>query len=320
MRKIALLTSGGDCPGMNACIYNVVKCASLNNIEVIGFYHGYKGVLEKNYTRLTVDLVESFQDIGGTMLKSSRCMEFYEDSGVKKAADNIKELDIEALIVIGGDGSFKGGLELTKHGINIIGIPATIDNDIFYTDYTMGFDTAVSNAVTAIKSIQETMASHGRVSIIEVMGRHCGDIALNAAVTSNADIVLLPEVPFTYEEVVEKVNEMLKRGNTCPSIIISENQTDLKALASFVAEKTKKETKTAVLGYIQRGGTPTVADKMLAVRLSVGAVKCVLDGVYNVAMGVKSNKMICVPIEEATKSGSDFDYDLYNLFSLLNDI
>jgi len=163
MRKIALLTSGGDCPGMNACIYNVVKCASLNQIEVIGFYHGYKGVLEKTYTRLTVGVVESFQDIGGTMLKSSRCMEFYQEEGVKKAAENLKDLGIETLIVIGGDGSFKGALALTKYGIKVIGIPATIDNDIFYTDYTMGFDTAVSNASHAIKSIQETMASHERV-------------------------------------------------------------------------------------------------------------------------------------------------------------
>lgn len=320
MRKIALLTSGGDCPGMNACIYNVVKCATLNKIEVIGFKHGYKGVLEEDYIILNVGLVESFQDIGGTMLKSSRCMEFYKEDGVIKAANNLKKLDIEALIVIGGDGSFKGAYALTKYGINVVGIPATIDNDIFYTQYTMGFDTAVSNAVNAIKCIQETMASHERISIIEVMGRHCGDIALNAAVATSADLVLLPEVPFTYDEVVEKINEMLKRGNTCPSIIISENQTDLKALAKYIEDRTNKETKTAVLSYIQRGGSPTVADKMLAVRLSVGAVKSILDGVYNVAIGIKSDSTIVVPIEEATKAGSDFNYDLYNLFAMLNDI
>lgn len=319
MERIAVITSGGDSQGMNTCLYNLVKCAIINNIEIVGFMRGYQGIIDNDYIVLNYEFVKNVINVGGSCLKTARSKEFMTDEGKQKAVENLKALGISTLICLGGDGSFKGCMELIKLGINCIGIPGTIDNDLNYTNKTLGFDTAVNNATEAISDIMETMRANNRLCIVEVMGRHCGDIALTCAVASHADIALIPEVPFTKEEVLSQVQELIARGNRHPTIVIAENQIDLKEFANFIQSGVDVEVKSCVLGYIQRGGRPTVQDRILAMQFAVCAIKCVLDKIYNVAIGVENNKVITVDFQNAIESKSDFNFELYSLFTYLND-
>lgn len=319
MEKIAVITSGGDSQGMNTCLYNLVKCALINDVEIIGFMRGFQGIIEDDYVKLDYDFVKNVINMGGSCLKTARSKDFMTEEGKQMAVANLTAHNISTLICIGGDGTFKGSLELVKRGIKCIAIPATIDNDLKYTNKSLGFDTAVNNATNAISDIMETMRANNRVCVFEVMGRHCGDIALSCAVASNADIVLLPEVPFNVNDVIESVKEQIKTGNKHPTIVLAENQININEFTAKIAENVPLEVRSCVLGYLQRGGKPTVEDRVLAMQFAVYAIKCVKDHIFNVAIGIVDGQVVTTSIQKATENGNDFNYHLYNLYSMLND-
>ena len=319
MKKVAVITSGGDSQGMNTCLYNLVKCARLNDVKIVGFMRGFQGLIENDYVNVDFEFVKNVNNMGGSCLKTARSKDFKTLEGLNKAVEVLKNHSIDTLICIGGDGSFRGCLDIMKKGIKCICIPGTIDNDINYTNKTLGFDTAVNNATSAIMDIMETMRANNRCSVVEVMGRRCGDIALACAVASHADIVLIPEVPFKINDVVDEVKAIIARGNRHPCIVIAENQVDLEQFANVIQDNVDVEVKHCVLGYIQRGGRPTVEDRILAMQFAVCAIKCVLDDITNVAIGIVDNKIITKNIEDALNAKNDFNYELYNLYSMLND-
>lgn len=318
MLRVGLLTSGGDAPGMNACVKSIVNCAHKKGIEIIGIRRGYQGLIEKDYAAMNNDEVDNIQHIGGTVLKTARSAEFMTESGFQKALDNIKELALDALIVIGGDGSFRGANELSKHGVNVVCVPATIDNDLSYTSRTLGFDTAVNNASFAVDSVMDTMRSHNRIAVVEVMGRHCGDIALFCAAASNAEIVVLHESALTYDQILNKVQKQLEDGNDHPTIVLAENLMDISMLTKKLAEDTGKEVKKCVLGYTQRGGKPTVADKILGLQYGVRALKEIMEGRFGIAIGVLGDNTVTLPIMDALNAPSNFNYELFDLFVTKN--
>lgn len=316
--RIAVLTSGGDSQGMNAAVSIIVRVATQKGIEVLGVKNGYQGLIDNNFQVLTNEDVVAISHLGGTFLGTARCEEFKTQEGVEKGIENLKKNGVDALIVIGGDGSFKGVCALNKYRIKTIAIPATIDNDISYTDRCLGFDTAVNNAVHSIESIKQTMAALNRCSIIEVMGRHCGDIALYCASATAADVLALPEKPTTEEEVIEKIKMCIESGKKSPTVIVAEHMFDVEKLAKKVQEQLNIETKSCVLGYIQRGGSPSVYDRTLAVQMGVKAVDLVARGEFNRAIGIKGHTVIDVDMETALNSETNFNYDLLNIFISMN--
>lgn len=318
IERIGVLTSGGDCQGMNACLYNIVKMAYDNKLEVFGYLNGYRGLIDNAYRKLDLLSVDNIMHLGGTILGTSRCDEFVTEAGQAKALKTLKEDKINVLIVIGGDGSYRGVSCLIKKGIKCIAIPATIDNDLFYTTRSLGFDTAVNNAVVAIESIKQTMRSHNRCCVIEIMGRNCGDLTLNSAVASNSDIVVVKEKPTKISEIISQVKDCISRGITNPTIIVAEHQFDIKKLASIIQQKAKVETKYQVLGYIQRGGEPSVNDRIVAMQMGVRAVELALKGIFNKAIGYKNDEVFEVTIDQALKATKDFNYKLLDLFIKLN--
>lgn len=318
IERIGVLTSGGDCQGMNACLYNIVKMAYDNKLEVFGYLNGYRGLIDNAYRKLDLLSVDNIMHLGGTILGTSRCDEFVTEAGQAKALKTLKEDKINVLIVIGGDGSYRGVSCLIKKGIKCIAIPATIDNDLFYTTRSLGFDTAVNNAVVAIESIKQTMRSHNRCCVIEIMGRNCGDLTLNSAVASNSDIVVVKEKPTKISEIISQVKDCISRGITNPTIIVAEHQFDIKKLASTIQQKAKVETKYQVLGYIQRGGEPSVNDRIVAMQMGVRAVELALKGIFNKAIGYKNDEVFEVTIDQALKATKDFNYKLLDLFIKLN--
>ena len=318
MLKVGLLTSGGDAPGMNACIKSIVNCAFKKGIEIVGIKRGYQGLIENDYVVLHNDDVDNIQHIGGTILKTARSQDFMTEAGFNKAVENIKNMGLDALIVIGGDGSFRGARELDKVGVNVVCIPATIDNDLSYTSRTLCFDTAVNNASFAVDSVMDTMRSHNRIAVVEVMGRHCGDLALFSAAASNAEIVLLHESPLSYEQVLAKVNKQLEDGNEHPTIVLAENLIDISVLTKKLADDTGKEVKKCVLGYTQRGGKPTVADKILGLQYGVRALKEIMERRFGIAIGVIGDSTVTLAIEDALNAPSNFNYELFDLFVTKN--
>ncbi len=316
--KIAILTSGGDCQGMNAVVNIVVRVATQKGIRVFGVKNGYQGLIDDDFSELQYEDVANIAHLGGTYLGTARCEEFKTEKGVQKAVENLTNRGIDALIVIGGDGSFKGVRALNKYRIKTIAIPATIDNDLYYTDRCLGFDTAVNNAVQAIESIKQTMASLNRCSIIEVMGRYCGQIALYCASATAAQVLALPEKPTTEEDVIEKIAKSIEQGNKSPTVIVAEHMFDIKELAKKVEQKLKIESKPCVLGYIQRGGSPSVYDRTLAVQLGVRAVDMIVKGEFNRALGIKGHSVFDVEMDAASDAETNFNYDLLNIFITMN--
>lgn len=289
-----------------------------NKLEVFGYLNGYRGLIDNAYRKLDLLSVDNIMHLGGTILGTSRCDEFVTEAGQAKALKTLKEDKINVLIVIGGDGSYRGVSCLIKKGIKCIAIPATIDNDLFYTTRSLGFDTAVNNAVVAIESIKQTMRSHNRCCVIEIMGRNCGDLTLNSAVASNSDIVVVKEKPTKTSEIISQVKDCISRGITNPTIIVAEHQFDIKKLASTIQQKAKVETKYQVLGYIQRGGEPSVNDRIVAMQMGVRAVELALKGIFNKAIGYKNDEVFEVTIDQALKATKDFNYKLLDLFIKLN--
>lgn len=318
LSNIAILTSGGDSQGMNACINIIVKMASFNYINVFAVYNGYQGLIEDDIRPISYNEVRNISHLGGTVLKSARSKEFMTLQGQKKAVENLNKHNIDALIVIGGDGSFRGVMSLNELGVKTIAIPGTIDNDLEYTDNTLGFDSAVNVATQAIESVKQTMSALDRCAVIEVMGRHCGDIALYSAAACACDVVVIPEKPITPEQIIEKISLAKQRGIESPTVVVSEHLLDITELAKRIERELGIETKTDVLGYIQRGGAPSVKDRMLALEFGVKAVELLVNGRYNRAIGIRNGKVIDLSMEAALYAPTKFNDVLYDLFYKLN--
>ena len=318
--RIGILTSGGDAPGMNACVKSACEMACNLGYEVIAFRRGYKGIMDMDYVQLDRDYVADIFNLGGSKIMTGRSAEFTKDAGVRLAVSNLQKLGIEALVVIGGNGTYRGANELAEYGVKVVAIPATVDNDVYSTDRSIGFDTAVNNAVDMIVNIQATMRANERVALIETMGRDGGDIALYSAIASESDIVLVPEDPKKDTTVVEMILDEIDRGNQSPIVILAEKQFDLDKLRQKVEKTTNKECRAVILGYMQRGGGPNMADRTLAIRYGATAISLISNGVFNVALGVDDDMIITTPIQNAVRMKSNFRRDLYDLFRQLHQI
>ena len=319
MQRIAVLTSGGDAPGMNAVIRAVVRSALNNHMDIYGVERGYAGLIKGEITRLGTRSVSDMIHKGGTFLKTARCPEFKDIEAQKLAAEALSAYGIQGLVVIGGDGTFRGAKDLSDHfGIKVMGIPGTIDNDLAYTDFTIGFDTAVNSVLWAINNLRDTMHSHDRVSLLEVMGRHCGDIALYAGVAGGAEYVLVPEIPYDLDDIASKIKKSYLRGKTSNMIILAEGAGNRDEIAAYIKEKSGISVKVTNFGYIQRGGTPNMFDRILAARFGYKAVELLRDDKDSCAIGIKDNKVITVPFDEVSKAEKKFDKRLYDIAHVLS--
>lgn len=317
--KIGVLTSGGDAPGMNAAIRAVVRCGIDAGFEVYGIKRGYEGLLDGEIERMNLSSVGDILHRGGTILKTARSERFSTEEGVKRSKVILGTFGIDALIVIGGDGSMRGALELSKLGVNVMCLPGTIDNDLAYTDYTIGFDTAVNTVLDAISKVRDTSSAHERNTIIEVMGRHCGDIALYAGVGGGAEAVLIPEVEADVNRVCRKILQGAGRGKL-NSIIINAEGSGVSSdeLAKEIAEVTGRETRIVVLSYLQRGGVPTLDDRLLASQSGAKAIELIQNGIQNKAIGTVNGKIQAFEIEGALAEKPEFDHELYELIDVLS--
>lgn len=319
IKNIAVLTSGGDAQGMNTAINIIVRVARARRIWVYGVLEGYKGLFNDQFIQLDEKMVENIGFTGGSFLKTSRFVDFKNPSVVKKSAENLKSHNIDALIVLGGDGSYKGALDLVKEGVNVICIPATIDNDLRYTSRCLGFDTAVNNSCKYIENVKQTMDALSRGVVFEVMGRYCGDIALYSACSTACDLIAVPEKPTTEKEIIEKVKLYIKRTNKAPTIVVAEHQFDVVDLARKLTKETGVDFKYSIVGYIQRGGAPSVLDKALAMQFAVKAIDLIEKGVFNRAIGYKDDVAFDMNLGDALKCEYNFNYDLLQLFYSLNE-
>lgn len=317
--KIGVLTSGGDAPGMNAAIRAVVRCGIDVGFEVYGIKRGYEGLLDGEIEQMNLSSVGDILHRGGTILKTARSERFSTEEGVKRSKVILDTFGIDALIVIGGDGSMRGALELSKLGVNVMCLPGTIDNDLAYTDYTIGFDTAVNTVLDAISKVRDTSSAHERNTIIEVMGRHCGDIALYAGVGGGAEAVLIPEVEADVNRVCRKILQGAGRGKL-NSIIINAEGSGVSSdeLAKEIAEVTGRETRIVVLSYLQRGGVPTLDDRLLASQSGAKAIELIASGIKNKAIGTVNGKIQAFEIEGALAEKPEFDHELYELIDVLS--
>lgn len=319
MKKIGVLTSGGDAPGMNACVRAVVRYAIYNGLSVYGIERGYSGLINNHMVEMNKRSVSDIIQRGGTILKTARCPEFKEDKYMQMAVDNMEAYGIDGLVVIGGDGSYRGALDLyNKFGVKAIGIPGTIDNDLAYTDYTLGFDTSVNTVVSAINNLRDTMTSHDRVCIIEVMGRKCGDIALYAGISGGAEMILVPEVECDLKKIVKKISLNQRIGKTSDIIVLAEGVCKAEELKQELKDNgILGSIKTTTLGYIQRGGAPSMFDRVLAARCAVRAVDLLMQDKGGRVVGIKDNKIIDEDIAEALAKERHFDKELYDTAMIL---
>lgn len=313
MKKIAVLTSGGDSPGMNAAIRAVVRKGIHEGLDVYGVYHGYAGLMEGKINKLELGSVGDIIHRGGTILYTARSEEFKKDESQHKAIRQLKDLGIDGLVVIGGDGSYRGAAKLTEKGFPCVGLPGTIDNDIPGTDYTIGYDTALNTVVENIDKIRDTATSHDRTFIIEVMGRHAGDIALFSGVAVGAETILIPERTFELNDVVEKLNKGIKRGKKHSIIVLAEGVCSANELTEQLKEKYHLETRISVLGHIQRGGSPTGFDRVLASRLGARAVELLLQGKSGRAIGMQKQEIVDHDIIEILKQKDPLPEGVYTL-------
>jgi 6-phosphofructokinase 1 len=321
--KIGVLTSGGDAPGMNAAIRAVVRSCAYHNLECVGVYRGLQGLIEGDFKELNARSVKNIINRGGTFLKSARSKDFRTKEGRKKAFNNLQNENIDALVVIGGDGTFAGASVFIKEfNFPIVGLPGTIDNDINGTDYTIGYDTALNTVVEAIDKIRDTANSHNRLFLVEVMGRDAGDIALNAGIGAGAEEILIPEQNMGRERLLESLSRSKKSGKTSSIVVVSEGDQigkNIFGLAEYIEENLKEyEVKVTVLGHIQRGGSPSCYDRVLASRLGVGAVDALLKGETNVMIGIVHNKVTSVPFSEAIKGSNEIDEDLIRVADIIS--
>ncbi len=319
MRRIGLLTSGGDSPGMNAAIRAVVRTAIYFGMEVYGIERGYAGLIDDTMMPMEMRSVSDIVQRGGTKLRTARCLEMLTEEGQKRAVATLDRRGIEGLVVIGGDGSFRGAKCLTeKYGIPTIGIPGTIDNDLQYTDYTLGFDTAVNTCNDIINKLRDTMTSHERISVVEVMGRHCGDIALYTGITSGAEIIVVPEIPYDMDDIVMRINRSRANGKHSNIIVIAEGVMSADSFAEMLQQVTPHSVRATTIGHIQRGGSPSMADRMLAAQFGNKAVRLLKDGIGNRVVGIHKNEIIDMDIIEAVSMEKKFNLELYETLQMIS--
>ena len=349
MSNIAVLTSGGDSPGMNAAVMSVARNAASYGMNLIGIKRGYNGLLGRSknpandYTHLDLDTVLDIADLPGTWLRTARCREFLDPAIREKAAKTLKELDVSGLVVIGGDGSFQGAMRLCELGIPCIGIPGTIDNDLAYTEMTLGYDTAVNVCVDAVRAIRATSRSHDRPHVVEVMGRDCGDVALSTAAATGAEIVVVPEVKWKVDDIAAQLNRQIAMGNTRATVIVAEGcwqsmapfdvykfllpygkqvfQGEPMTAERFASVLKRKcgmvEARHTVIGYTQRGSTPTARDSIFAFEAGALAVQLLKNGISNQVIGVKNGRTFHMPIEKALAEKHRFNRKLFNMINSL---
>lgn len=317
MKKIAVLTSGGDAPGMNAAVRSVVRTATALGLDVYGIDRGYAGLLADEINVLTNRDVGGIILRGGTILKTARCMEFFHEENQRKGAEILKKYEIDGLVVIGGDGSVQGAAILSKLGIPTVTIPGTIDNDMHGTDQTIGHDTAVNEVVNAVSRIRDTASAHDRAALIEVMGRFAGNIALDAGLACGAEYILVPEVPFSREKLAQSLLAQLEQGRTNSIIICAEGADDGRALSDWLHERTNIDICTTVLGFVQRGGGPSAADSILASELGAAAVKALLEGKTAALVGMHGGKVRILDYDKADQEEKIFRKDRYELAGIL---
>lgn len=313
VKSIAVMTSGGDSQGMNAAVRAVVRSALFYGLEVYGIQRGYQGLLNDDLRPMDLRSVGDIIQRGGTILQTARCKEFMTAEGQQRGADVLRARGIDGLVVIGGDGSYHGANKLSKLGIKTMTLPGTIDNDIPFTDFTIGFDTAVSIVVDAINKIRDTMSSHERSSIVEVMGRHCGDIALHAGLASGAETILVPEVPFELNEVADRMKTNFAKGKRHSIIVVAEGAGKGEEVAKQITSRCDIEPRVTVLGHIQRGGTPTAIDRILASKLGDFAVRQLMAGDSGKACGVIKGELVTTDIEVVVNAKKPFNMDMYDL-------
>lgn len=313
MRKIGVLTSGGDSPGMNAAVRAVVRKAIYHDLEVAGIYHGYQGLIDGNIQPLELGDVGDIIQRGGTKLYSARCLEFKEEAGQLKGIEQMKKHGIEGLVVIGGDGSYRGALALTNHGFPCVGVPGTIDNDIAGTDYTIGFDTALNTVIDSIDKIRDTATSHDRSFIIEVMGRDAGDLALWAGLAGGAETILVPEDPYDINEIARRLKRGRDRGKKHSIIVVAEGAISASDLQKQLLEEVGIEAHISVLGHIQRGGSPTARDRVIASQLGAKAVELLLNDIGGKAVGIRNREIVAYDFDEVFNGDHDFDDKMYKL-------
>ncbi|MDA8640277.1 6-phosphofructokinase [Flavobacteriaceae bacterium] len=322
-KKIAVLTSGGDAPGMNAALRAVVRASVFYGIECFAIHQGYQGLIDNEFELMNARSVNNIINKGGTIIKSARCLEFRTPEGRKKAYNNIKNAGIEALVVIGGDGSFTGAMIFqNEFNFPVIGIPGTIDNDIYGTRYTLGYDTAINTVVEAIDKIRDTASSHNRLFFVEVMGRDAGHIALNSGIGAGAEEILIPEENLGLERLLESLKKSEKSGKSSSIVVIAEGDKTGKnvfEIASYVEKNLPYyEVRVSVLGHMQRGGAPSCFDRVLASRMGVFAIESIIEGKSNSMVGVIDDKMVLTPLKKAIKGKSKINTNLIKVSDILS--
>ncbi|SDC21830.1 6-phosphofructokinase [Paenibacillus sp. UNCCL117] len=318
VKKIAVLTSGGDSQGMNAAVRAVVRSGLYHGLEVFAVQRGYAGLINDDIREMDLRSVGDIIQRGGTILQTARCKEFTTPEGQQLGAENLRRRGIDGLVVIGGDGSYQGANKLSKLGIKTMGLPGTIDNDIPFTDFTIGFDTAVSIVVDAINKIRDTMSSHERSSVVEVMGRHCGDIALYAGLASGAETILVPEVPYDLDEIAARMSENFALGKRHSIVIVAEGVGKGEDIANGITARNGIEPRVTVLGHIQRGGAPTHNDRILASNLGDFAVRKLIEGESGKGCGIMKGELVLTDIDKVVNSKKEFNMDLYELAKRLS--
>ena len=314
IKTIGVLTSGGDAPGMNAAVRSVVRTAISMGLKVKGIHHGYNGLIEGDIFDMNVRSVSDIIHRGGTVLYTARSPLFKTEEGVNLAVENCKKFGIDGIVVIGGDGSFRGARDLSLKGIPCIGVPGTIDNDIASTEYTIGFDTAMNTAMEMVDKLRDTTQSHERCSVVEVMGRHAGWLALQTGVAVGATAILVPEVPFDFEkDIINEIKLSQKTGKMHYIIVVAEGVGNVHEIAKLVEEKTGIVTRATVLGHVQRGGSPTVRDRVMASGMGYEAVRLLKEGIGNRVIAYRDNQVVNYDIYEALNMEKPFDIDAYKM-------
>jgi len=317
VHSIAVLTSGGDAPGMNAAIRAVVRAGIYNGCKVYGVYQGFEGLIAGQLKEMSLGSVADIIHRGGTILRTSRSQAFMTPEGREKAKANLDAAGIGNLVIIGGNGSLKGALEISRLGINTIGIPASIDNDVVYTR-SIGFDSAVNTALDAINRIRDTASSHGRVFIIQVMGHSCGELALFAGVAGGAESILIPEIEPDFDQIALKIENGLKRGKLHSILVVAEGAYPVMELQTIIQEKTGQDTRITILGHVQRGGTPTAVDRIMASCMGKAAVDCILDGRVNMMISGVEEKTHAIPLGEVVKGTHTPELNILEIARILS--
>jgi 6-phosphofructokinase 1 len=319
MNRIAIMTSGGDCPGMNACIRSATRAAISMNIKVFGIEKGYEGLINGTFINLESKDVANTIQRGGTFLRSARSKAFMSEEGQLEATKNLNKFEIDGLIVIGGDGSLRGAYELfSKYTIKVIGIPGSIDNDIYGTDFSLGVDTALNRIINAIDIINDTASSHDRTFLIETMGRNCGYLALMSSIAGGAEAVLIPEVPYDVKELVDKIKKRYESGKTRSIIIVAEGASSAVEIGKQMTAAGGFDIRVTVLGHIQRGGSPTFFDRILATNMGAKAVQGLVNGAYGTMVALKNSHLEYIPLKEVINNKKDFNIELLKLNNMLS--